>query len=403
MRFAPLCMIAIVLACGGDEAYTRTSETVSAPADARWQRATAIVRFEPRRSGVHASQSAEVVLSVRLEGAGASEDVVLDAYLEGGEGPGDTPRATFEQLKDPKLALAFSPDGGALGVSVDGGATHRIVSFVDEEPLYCAHATFDGDWSQAPSHRELVLEIFASADPPVGSGRLHLEPGEHPRGRFRFQRELALARAHACARLDDAELRRAVLSALVLPGTQLSGSSADEDELVACATKAVADHPADQIILVDALTGAAPDQRARAARALVDGGDARARDAIAAVLDELPPACTEADASCIGEHVVQASLAWAVAKISSRLGASSDAAREALVAASSSTHPVTRAHAVRGLAVAPDEQATARLQAIAAEPCDAPLPRWDATIAPFNRLHPEPHAAACLARAALAR
>ncbi len=208
-----------LLACRPSKPYTRSSETASAPAGSPWQRATAKVDYHPRRSGSHSTASARIDLSLVLEGAAGTRILKLDDYLGSGTlkpGPGDTSTATFQQMLKPDLELRFAPDGRSLALSVDDGDTFRLVSFETDDPLYCTHVAFslESGWSAAPKPRELVLEILASADPPVGSGRLHLEPGEHPRGRGRFEREFHVARDYACNRLDDAKLSLAIVAAL---------------------------------------------------------------------------------------------------------------------------------------------------------------------------------------------
>jgi hypothetical protein len=248
-----------------------------------------------------------------LEGAAGREEMTLDTYYEprglpfAKPKPGELSRASYKRMLKPDFELRFSPDGQALGLSVDGGKTFRKVAFDAGEPLYCSHETFSlkQGWSAAPSTRKLVLDILASSDPPTEKSTLHLRPTTSRGVHGRFDAEFRVASLYACAHLDDAELRRAVVKSLVRPGWQLHDTSS---ELAVCVGRAASKFPQERGLLLDALEKAAPKQQGRAGLALGEIADPAVQQALASALRVRTATCAKDKEACW--VVGQASLLW---------------------------------------------------------------------------------------------
>lgn len=405
MRFPLLPCLLLPLACGGKEAYTRESERAAAPEGAPFAAAQASIRFEPYRYGAHASMSEHVVLSLALEGK--EKPLELDDAYRGDE-PGDTPADEYAQLLEPAFELRFAPDGHALAVSIDGGKLFRLVVFDLGEPMFCRHERLAAArlWGDVPSSRRLALDILASADPPVGAQTLHLEPGEYPRARERFGRELAVARGFACAHPDDAELRDAVVAALVRPGSQIFATS-EYMPLVECVSALARDHVELRAPLVAALTSAPLEQRTRAALALGRSASAEVERALAAAAPPMPDECgptgaAKSEPRCSDTRFTRVAIAWSLAAVSTELATISPAALAFAHSLSREDDDRSKVLAIRLLALSGDPAARARITELAAGPCETPQPWRDSS----GDLFEDPTkvgAPACWAKAALAR
>lgn len=399
---ARAAVLLLVIGCGGPEPYTRSSARVTAPAGSTWSAAQASMRFEPYQYGAHASLSEHVVLSLQLEGKESTTLVLDDAYR--GDEPGDTPKAEYEQLLDPKFDLRFAPDGHALAVSIDGGATFRPVLFDLDAPMFCRHESFGADalWDGVPSSRSIALDILASADPPIGEHRLHLEVGEYPRARERFSTELKVARAYACARPDDAELREAIVAALLRPGAQISVTS-DYAPLVECAAALARDHAELRPRLLEVLAGGDHELRSGAALALAQSDDEAVQHALATAVASLPPACpmptpTDQQVECADRRFLRNAFAWSLGVVSQQRRALPADALAAALALSKDPETLTQIFAIRMLALSDDAGARARIADLAKEPCSEPI-AWTTDWAPFFDLLGNSDSPSCWAAA----
>ncbi|MFO0633150.1 MAG: hypothetical protein U0168_09895 [Nannocystaceae bacterium] len=375
-RARATALLLLLLSCERAEAERHDSARVAAPAGARFTAATAHTVFVPGTHGVHSSTSEHVLFSLTLERDGAPPlELQLDDALRG-DSPGDASATRWQQLRRPAFDLRFAPDGHALALSLDGGASYELVALDLGDPLYCAHAHFvpGDDFAGAPSSRELVLDVLASADPPQGAGTLHLVPGEYPRARERFATELAVARAWACSHPADAELREAAVAALVRPGSQIFATS-DEAPLVRCVAALAHDHTELRAPLLDALEHGALPQRTRAALALARSPTAAIRDTLLATLAREPIACDGGD--CIGAKMLRLGLAWSIAAITTALAEVPPPLLEAAIAWTREPEPTMQILGIRTLARATDPRAHTRLDELAAAGCSSPQPWRD--------------------------
>lgn len=387
-------LFAVLTACGGDEAFTRSSESVAA---GRFGDAVAMLHFEPRHVGGHGSSAEHITLSLSLS-AHEPPRLELDDHLRG-DGAGETPAAEWNALLAATPQLSALPDGRGLALSLDGGAHHRLIALDLEPPLYCRHRTFTlGGDDGPPSSRALVLEILATRDPPTPGTLAHLVVGEYPVARERFTREFAVARAHACAHGEDLELRDATIAALVEPGAQLFANS-DFIPLVRCVAGWAAAQAEVRGRLSAALPSAPTIERGRIALALAATDDPAVEAALAAQLEGTPP-CTDANDDCREQRWMRHRIAWALGAVVARRGAISPAAHRVALALTREADGALQVDGVRILATAPDAEATARLQELAAAPCSTTLD----TLPPHGDADddiPARELPACWARAAL--
>ena len=216
-RIAPALVLAIslltTLGCGSRQ---RVLARLDAPAGARWQRAA--VEHKDSAAYLRATDMGPSWVPAKTErtlllydAAGAEHRVSLD---------------TNPQPPSPRYALAFAPDGHALGVSVDDGAAWSYVALdLPGEPLFCRHVRFQrgagGRWEGAPTTRELVLQIVAAprfCRGPEGSPcHAYIGDGKTP-GSSEFYAAGRYVMALATA---DAELRLAYARAFLTPGATL--------------------------------------------------------------------------------------------------------------------------------------------------------------------------------------
>lgn len=154
--------------------------------------------------------------AARAHGDGASSARVRHVLSFAGEGRGafvtldENVAATREACEAP-FALAFSPEGLRVALSVDGGRSWRYAGLEGPQPLYASHRAPNiaaDPWRRAPSTRDLALELLRSA--------VDVSTARQYAGGFgwRYGTELEAAARFACARHDDAELRAALSSAL---------------------------------------------------------------------------------------------------------------------------------------------------------------------------------------------
>ncbi|HWB75655.1 MAG TPA: hypothetical protein VG755_11890 [Nannocystaceae bacterium] len=376
----------LVIGCSGPEPYTRSSERVVAPDGAPWSAAQAAIAFHPYQYGAHASLSEHVVLSLQLEGKEGTTLVLDDAYR--GDEPGDTPKAEYEQLLDPKFDLRFAPDGHALAVSIDGGTTFRPVLFDLGAPMFCRHESFGADalWAGVPSSRKIALDILASASPPIGDGRLHLEVGEYPRARERFSAELKVARTYACARPDDAELRDALVAALLRPGAQISITS-DYAPLAECVASLARDHAELRPRLLAVLGDVDHEKRSDAALALAQSDDETVQLALARALAAVPANCPypnppEQQVECSDRRFLRNAFAWSLGVVSQKRGALPADVLAVALTLSRDTESLAKIFGIRMLALTDDAAARARIAELAKEPCSEPI-AWTTAWPPF--------------------
>ena len=395
-------LLLFVLGCGGPEPYTRSSERVSAPAGATWTAAQASIAFHPYQYGAHASLSEHVVLSLQLEGKERTTLVLDDAYR--GDEPGDTPKAEYEQLLDPKFDLRFAPDGHALAISIDGGATFRPVLFDLDAPMFCRHESFGAAalWDGVPRSRTIALDILASATPPIGDGRLHLEVGESPRARERFSGELKVARAYACARPDDAELREAVVAAMLRPGAQIS-TTADFAPFAECVAQLARDHADLRPRLLAVVVDEQNEKRADAALALAQSNDENVQRALGAALAALPPNCPypsppERTVECSDLRYRRNAFAWSLGVVSQARGTLPADALAVALTLSHDSESLAQIFGIRMLALTDDAAARARIAELAKEPCSEPI-AWTTTWPSFFDLLGNSDSPSCWAAA----
>ncbi|MBX7083670.1 MAG: hypothetical protein K1X88_30960 [Nannocystaceae bacterium] len=394
-------LLVLAAGCKSAQSERHDSARVTAPDGSRYTAASAHTIWIPATHGMHASSSEHVQLRLVLEREGEPPlELQLDDALRGDE-PGDASPARWQQLRKPAFDLRFAPDGHALALSLDGGSSYELVALDLGEPLYCAHEHFvpGDDFAGAPSSRRVALDVLASADPPQGTGTLHLVPGEYPRARERFVAELAAARAWACSQPQDAELREAVVAALVRPGSQIFATS-DETPLVRCVAAIARDHAELRAPLLAALERGEQTQRTRAALALAHSHSPEIRETLLAALSREPVACSEGD--CIGAKMLRLGLAYAIAAITTALGDVPPALVETATAWTREPETVMQILGIRTLAHASDPRALARLDELAAAGCSTPLAWRD----DFDDIHDDigrSESPACWASAAAAR
>ncbi|HEV8320167.1 MAG TPA: hypothetical protein VG389_01030 [Myxococcota bacterium] len=390
------------------------SPTVVAPPGGRYR--SARVRVDYRAGGSTLTSGwSDVVTHTLILGAAAGEtSFVLDEFPLGG-GPGDSATDELIAMVDAQFTLRFAPDGHALALSTDGGHVFRYAALdAGEHLLYCRRYTFAGEgddlWASAPTTRAIALEILGTVAPPAVSA--------HPSADHaltRWEREAEAAAGVVCAHRDDAALALALAHAVVERAHPFwlasTGPASPQPAALACLGDAARLYPAVSRILVDVLLAADREElegREHAAEALGRAADADTQDVLARVATGPMPAPASGVPTCW----LRGKLAWALASVTTRRHAASDAAFTALTALASAPGPcpdepagkMARIAAVRGLAALADPRARAALTALAPESCPGELPPWPAEFAYFN----EPEGGgdfpiACWARAALAR
>ncbi len=363
---------------------TSQGKPVAAPASCRYR--TARIEVQTTRGSLGASD-----MGPRWFGGGVSATLLLQAppgtqkLLLDSAASSDGDRVkVFRAAK-----LEFAPDGHALVLSLDKGASWSYVALDTDEPFYCAHASFSGQdpWARAPTTRTLVLEILASStEPGVTSGRNHASRSDQaPYGLPEaVLPEFSAAVSWAGAHLDDAQARLALAKALLLPGEQLGDARVD-DKALASVVIAAREH-AD---VREFLQSAALDDPGRLLDALGRIADAPAQDRLAQIVST-----GEQDAPTeVGDTRLHEALHALVAATLSRKSGS-EAVSRVLVQAAETQRPLPpglpydyekekaisgryteRRLAVYGLAALGTPVAMAALEEIAKEPCRAAIAR----------------------------
>jgi hypothetical protein len=391
------------------------SPAVAAPSDSHWKHAFVAVHYEPGNPSWSWAAKANHILwlndghtdySVSL----ASRSIKWVTL----EGQWDD---FFTWVDSVNYLLQFAPDGHAIIFSSDKGANWNYIALdAGEKPVVCPHLTFSsvapaGDpWPNAPTTRALMSGILATSPAANKSRPQHLHENISERGWEQGEFEAAVR--FVCARLEDGELRKALVEAVVRPGMVFTWIWADPDfvEFTECLGRiASADSQARSTFVATVL---APDpeqelygQRENAAEGLARTGDAAAQEAIArALLRELSQHRDEPSPCRF-----RGELAWALARITSSRRVASPVVVEALeavvtspdVCQSWSAGPLSRVHAIRGLAALNSPEARRFLEARARAGCEVQWPtqfRIWTEVDLTGELDP-----ACWASAALAR
>lgn len=347
------------------------SAVVLAPAGSPARRAAAIYRddvpaawdqLHPRR------------LLLRIDDAGTGETrelTLVDNVAKGTD------------LRPDLVTLRFAPDGRSLAFTLDPSAGWSLVHLGFTPFVLCRHRTLppgpEPSWRFVPAAPALARE-FASTAPVSPGAVVHVDSAAGSAVRLRhFAAAVDFARSHPA----EAALRRAIATTLVSPWLTSEDYApldivyrdrwllglGDADTEVRAAMIAALESPpprgqSREVILQ------------RASYLLTRSTDAQAQDLIAGHL-----LANGANADVRGIEVDE--LAWALAEVTERRRAGSDAVRRALEALAPpglSTFNRSRywpaVQAVRALCSLGDARARAVLAAIAAPACEQALTRW---------------------------
>jgi hypothetical protein len=394
-----------MVACSRSESVPADTHTVEVTGTAgAYKHATLQERYEPGYVHVHGSRPQEITYTLTLDDGTSPRTIPLEKH----GGWGDTTPERMALLRQGQMELRLAPDGHALAFSVVKGEGFRYVGLdTTGAPLFCPHVTFgrgaSGDvWAVAPTTRDLALGILGAS---TGTPSAHL-----PAPSARIDDEFIAATAYACALPSDPALSRALAQAVAMQDSPVTNDTT-VDPLVSCVEQRAKDDVAVRALLEPAVSAQATAMEhaaMRSARALSASDDVAVADGLAAAL--ALPAASRAGAE--GGCWLRATLAWALARVTTTRRAASPASLEALLVVARTPDPcaatgglggiAARVYAVRGLAAIDDPRSRAALRDLAAE-CEAGTVQWPAGFARFNEGFSRAPGVGCWARAALQR
>ncbi len=268
-----------------------------------------------------------------------------------------------------QLTAAFAPDGHALALSDDRGASYRYLALdTGESPMFCAHQRFAlprgaSDWSAAPTTDRLAMDILQSS-PAAGASNHHAGHG--------FARELRASLRYATRDESGDDMAIAAINAY----------RAFHDTLVDAedAPPTLTDRLRARMhgARVEQALAAALRDPAFPSTAVLVAADARSTAVQDAIASRMSP--SQRDGAVALSNADRATVAWTLGRVTTALNAASPRARSALVEAATTpdtpeTH-ATAVFAVRALAVLRGPQIEATLRRVATPRCDTEFAVW---------------------------